>query len=57
VIEACQTIPVVTYTDALISALGELRRALGGQKATLLWNGLPAHRSHAMRAWLRRQRS
>jgi DDE superfamily endonuclease len=24
---------------------------------TLLWDGLPAHRSHAMRAWLRRQRS
>ena len=30
---------------------------LGGQKATLLWDGLPAHRSHAMRAWLGRQRS
>jgi DDE domain/DDE superfamily endonuclease len=27
------------------------------QKATLLWDGLPAHRSHAMHAWLRRQRS
>jgi transposase len=44
-------------TDTLIGALGELRRFLGGQKATLLWDGLPAHRSHAMRAWLRRQRS
>jgi transposase len=44
-------------TDTLIQALGQLRRALGGQKATLLWDGLPAHRSHAMRAWLRRQRS
>ena len=44
-------------TDTLIGALGQLRRALGGQKATLLWDGLPAHRSHAMRAWLRRQRS
>ena len=22
----------------------------------MLWDGLPAHRSHAMRAWLRRQR-
>jgi transposase len=29
---------------------------MGGQKATLLWDGLPAHRSHAMGAWLRRQR-
>jgi hypothetical protein len=43
-------------TDSLIGALGELRRALGGQKATLLWDGLPAHRSKAMRAWLGRQR-
>ena len=37
--------------------LAELRRFLGGQKATLLWDGLPAHRSKAMGAWLRRQRS
>jgi hypothetical protein len=44
-------------TDTLIQALGGLRRFLGGQKATLVWDGLPAHRSRAMRAWLRRQRS
>jgi len=44
-------------TTTLIGALEGLRRFLGGQKATLLWDGLPAHRSHAMRAWLRRQRS
>jgi DDE superfamily endonuclease len=44
-------------TQTLIGALGQLRRALGGQKATLLWDGLPTHRSRAMRAWLRRQRS
>ncbi len=44
-------------TDTLIGALGQLRRFLGGQKATLVWDGLPAHRSHAMRAWLRCQRS
>jgi transposase len=43
-------------TDSLIGVLGELRGFLGGQKATLLWDGLPAHRSKAMRAWLRRQR-
>ena len=43
-------------TDSLIQALGELRGFLGGQKATLLWDGLPAHRSKAMGAWLRRQR-
>jgi transposase len=44
-------------TQTLIGALGQLRRALGGQKATLVWDGLPAHRSLAMAAWLRRQRS
>jgi DDE superfamily endonuclease len=49
--------PGAYNTDTLIGALGQLRRFLGGQKATLLWDGLPTHRSHAMRAWLRRQRS
>jgi len=44
-------------TDSLIQALGELRGFLSGQKATLLWDGLPAHRSKVMGAWLRRQRS
>ena len=44
-------------TDTLIQVLQGLRRFLGGEKATLLWDGLPAHRSTAMRAWLNRQRS
>ena len=44
-------------TDSLIEVLGELRRFLAGEKATLVWDGLPAHRSRAMRAWLNRQRS
>ena len=44
-------------TDTLIQVLGELRRFLGGERATLLWDGLPAHRSNAMRAWLATQRS
>ena len=44
-------------TETLIGALDQLRRFLGGQKATLVWDGLPAHRSKMMRAWLRRQRS
>jgi DDE superfamily endonuclease len=44
-------------TESLIQVLGELRRFLGGEKATLLWDGLPAHRSTAMRAWLHAQRS
>ena len=44
-------------TETLIGVLEELRRFLGGQKATLVWDGLPAHRSLAMAAWLRGQRS
>jgi transposase len=44
-------------TDTLIEVLGELRRFLGGEKATLLWDGLPAHRSNAMLAWLVTQRA
>jgi transposase len=43
-------------TERLIEVLGELRVFLGGQKATLLWDGLPAHRSTAMRVWLASQR-
>ena len=44
-------------TDTLIGALEELRRFLGGQMAPLVWDGLAAHHSLAMAAWLRGQRS
>jgi hypothetical protein len=30
-------------TDTLIKVLDQLRRFLGGEKATLLWDGLPAY--------------
>jgi DDE superfamily endonuclease len=43
-------------TERLIGVLGELRRFLGGQKATLVWDGLPAHRSNKMRAFIASQR-
>jgi hypothetical protein len=43
-------------TDSLIGVLGELRRFLGGQKATVLWDGLPAHPSNKMRAFIASQR-
>ena len=43
-------------TDILIQVLSELRRFLGGEKATLLWEGLPAHNSRARQAWLNPQR-
>jgi len=46
-----------TYNDeSLIEFLTELRVHLGGDKVTLIWDGLQAHRSRAMRAWLRTQR-
>jgi hypothetical protein len=44
-------------TDALIGVLCQLRRFLGGQKATLLWDGLPAHRSTKMAAFIATQRN
>src|SRR5215207_518297 len=54
----CFHVMVGNYdSDSLIEVLGELRRFLGGEKATLLWDGLPSHRSRAMRAWLANQRS
>jgi hypothetical protein len=43
-------------TETLIGVLGELHRFLGGEKATLLWDGLPAHRSRAMQAFVASQR-
>jgi transposase len=45
------------HTERLIEVLGELCRFLGGEKAALLWDGLSAHPSTAMRAWLNPQRS
>ena len=44
-------------TTTLIGALEGLRRFLGGQKAPLVWDGLPAHRSKLMHAWLGRHGS
>jgi hypothetical protein len=40
------------YSTDLIEVLGELRGFLGGEKATLLWAGLPAHRSKARQAFV-----
>jgi len=44
-------------TQTLIKVLGEFHQHVGDDKVTLLWDGLPAHRSHAMHAFLRSQRS
>jgi hypothetical protein len=49
--------PATTTPTPSSRSWGQLGKFLGGEKATLLWDGLPAHRSRAMRAWLRTQRS
>jgi transposase len=43
-------------TAALIDTLMRLRRFLAGEKATVLWDGLPAHRSRDMQRFLASQR-
>ena len=43
-------------TDALISVLDQLGLFYAGQRVVLLWDGLSAHWSTRMRAWLDSQR-
>jgi len=46
------------YNDkSLIRFIRQLRRQLGGDKVTLVWDGLPSHRSRRMRTFLDAQRS
>lgn len=46
-----------TYTDAaLIGFLRTLKRHFRGQQVLLIWDGLGAHKSRRMRAYLARQR-
>jgi transposase len=42
--------------DSLIEFLQALHDELDGAKVTLIWDGLPSHRSRKMHAWIRRQR-
>jgi hypothetical protein len=42
-------------TATLIGVLTQLARFYAGQHVVLLWDGLPAHCSHAMRDWLATQ--
>lgn len=42
--------------QSLVEFLNELHRHLGGDKVTLLWDGLPSHRSKLMKAYLASQR-
>lgn len=45
------------YNDVtLIEFLSDLHAHLGDDKLTLIWDGLPSHRSKAMKAWIASQR-
>lgn len=44
-------------TDSLIEFLQEFHEYFAGEKVTLIWDGLPSHRSKAMRTWTATQRS
>jgi hypothetical protein len=47
-----------SYNDeSLIEFLEALHLELAGAKVTLIWDGLPSHRSRVMSAWLANQRS
>jgi transposase len=43
-------------TDSLIEFLDAFHAHFAGEKVTLIWDGLPSHRSAAMTAWIRSQR-
>jgi len=46
------------YNDeSLMEFLTELHRHLDGDKVTLIWDGLSSHRSRAMQAFLKKQRT
>jgi transposase len=46
-----------SYNDeGLVEFLGQLHGLLASRKLTLVWDGLPSHRSRLMASWLRAQR-
>jgi transposase len=51
-----QTQPGSYNDEKLIAFLKDLRRHLRGQKAILIWDGLPAHKSRVMKDYLHQQR-
>jgi hypothetical protein len=44
-------------TDSLVDFLEAFHVHFAGEKVTLIWDGLPSHRSKAMTAWINKQRS
>jgi len=58
--EACLVFDIKTgtyNTESLIEFLTDFHEHFAGEKVTLIWDGLPSHRSKAMKAWIARQRS
>jgi hypothetical protein len=46
------------YNDmTIIEFLADLHDHLGGDKVTVIWDGLPSHRSKRMKNWIATQRS
>jgi len=43
-------------TDSLIEFLTQFHEHFAGEKITLIWDGLPSHRSKDMTAWIAKQR-
>lgn len=52
-----QTLEGNYNSESLIASLRDLKRQLRGEKAILVWDGLPAHKSKAMQDYLFAQRS
>jgi transposase len=50
------TRPGAYNDESLIEFLEALHGELAGAKVTLIWDGLPSHRSRKMQAWIRAQR-
>lgn len=51
-----QALPGAYNDESLIEFLRALHDELGGAKVTLIWDGLPSHRSRKMQAFIRSQR-
>jgi putative transposase len=52
-----QTQPGSYNDERLIAFVRDLKKHMHGQKATLIWDGLPAHKSRKMKEYLESQRS
>jgi putative transposase len=44
-------------SDSLVEFLTDFHAHFAGDKITLIWDGLPSHRSKAMKAWIATQRT